>query len=111
MTRIKRPTQHYDMVEVVWDDASGFRHGWFGKTDELVPQLALSVGFLISETAEHIMIASDTDGEGNHNGRTQIPRGMVKNLKILRKATLGKSHNRSPLQDIQKASPQVPAKV
>lgn len=47
--------------------------------------MALSVGFLIQETPDHIRIAQDTDEEGAHNGRTQIPRGMVKKLKVLRK--------------------------
>jgi hypothetical protein len=73
------------MVEVIWDDAAGLRHGWLYKTDPLVPQLALSVGFLIEESTDHIIIATDTDAEGSHNGRTQIPRGMVKKIKVLRK--------------------------
>ncbi len=90
-----RPKQHFDMVEVWWNDASGFRHGWVGKLEELEPQMALSVGFLVREDREHIMIASDTDGEGNHNGRTQIPRGMVKYLKVIKKATIAKE----PIQD------------
>lgn len=83
--RLKRPFQHYDLVECIWDDAAGFRHGWTAKDEKLEPQLCLSVGFLIRETADHIMIAQDTDAEGQHNGRTQIPRGMLKNIKILRK--------------------------
>lgn len=95
MVKPKRPKQHYDMVEVWWDDASGFRHGWVAKVEALEPQMVISVGFLISETPEHIMIASDTDGEGNHNGRTQIPRGMVKFLKVMRKATIAKK----PIQE------------
>jgi len=86
MKKIKRPEQHYPLVEVVWDDAAGFRHGWTAKEEKLEPQLALSVGFLIRENDDHIMIASDTDAEGSHNGRTQIPRGMVKKIRVLRKA-------------------------
>jgi hypothetical protein len=80
-----RPTQHYDLCEVVWDDAAGLRLGWSAKHEQLVPQIALSVGFLIVDTPTHIIIAQDTDGEGSHNGRTQIPRGMVKKMKVLRK--------------------------
>jgi hypothetical protein len=70
---------------VLWDDASGLRHGWAAKAEVLLPQHAISVGFLIKETEEHIMIAQDTDGEGGHNGRSQIPRGMVKKIRVLRK--------------------------
>ena len=83
--KIKRPEQHYDMVEVTWDDAAGFRDGWKDKTDPIEPQLALSVGFLIVDAPDHIIIAGDTDERGAHNGRTQIPRGMVKRIKVLRK--------------------------
>lgn len=83
--KLKRPGQHYDMVEVVWDDAAGFRDGWKDKIDPIEPQLALSVGFLVVDDPEHIILASDTDERGAHNGRTQIPRGMVKKIKVLRK--------------------------
>ena len=81
----KRPRQHFPLVEVTWDDASGIRHGWLAKTENAEPYLALSVGFLIQETPDHIRIAQDTDGEGGHNGRSQIPRGMVKKMRVLRK--------------------------
>lgn len=82
---MKWPAQHYDLVMVLWNDAAGIRHGWAAKSETLEPYLAVSVGFLIQETAEHIRIAQDVDGEGSHNGRTQIPRGMVKKIKVLRK--------------------------
>ena len=83
--RFKRPFQHYPLVEVIWNDASDLTGGWKKEIDEDEPALALSVGFLIRETDEHIIIALDTDGDGHHNGRSQIPRGMVKKLKVLRK--------------------------
>lgn len=83
--KVKRPTQHYDLVEVVWDDAAGLKHGWTARHEKPDPYIALSVGFLIADTETHIIIAQDTDGDGSHNGRTQIPRGMVKRLKVLRK--------------------------
>ena len=82
---MKRPTQHFDLLEVIWDDASGIRHGWAAKTEKVEAYSALSVGFLIKETPEHIIIAQDTDEEGGHNGRSQIPRGMVKKIRVLRK--------------------------
>lgn len=85
MVKIRRPYQHYDLVEVVWDDAVGLKDGWTAKHEKVEPYIALSVGFLIRETPDHILIAQDTDGDGSHNGRTQIPRGMVKKLKVLRK--------------------------
>ena len=83
--KIKRPQQHYPLVEVIWNDASDLTSGWKKDIEEDEPSLALSVGFLIRETKEHIVIALDTDGEGHHNGRSQIPRGMVKKMRVLRK--------------------------
>lgn len=84
--RVKRPFLHYPLVEVIWDDAAGLRHGWSAKDEKLEPQLCISVGFLIRANDDHIMIAQDTDAEGQHNGRTQIPRGMVQQMRVLRKA-------------------------
>ena len=83
--KLKRPKQHFDLIEVTWNDASGMRHGWLARSEQPEYYLALSVGFLVYEDAEHIRIAQDTDGEGGHNGRSQIPRGMVKKMRVLRK--------------------------
>ena len=80
-----KPQAKYDMVEVIWDDAAGLRHGWEDTVEKLEPQIVLSVGFLIRETPDHIIIAQDTDSDGQHNGRSQIPRGMIKSIKVLRK--------------------------
>lgn len=91
--KVKRPFQHYDLVEVVWDDAAGLRDGWTAKHEKVNPYIALSVGFLIHEEGNHIIIAQDTDGDGSHNGRTQIPRGMVKKMKILRKKDMKNEGN------------------
>ena len=76
----------YPIVEVFWDDASGIRHGWAAKSEKVEAYVAHSVGFLIKETPDHIVIAQDTDEEGSHNGRSQIPRGMVKKMKVLKRA-------------------------
>lgn len=72
------------MVEVVWDDASELTAGWTDTLERTEPALALSVGFLIQQTKDHIVIAMDLDAEGHHNGRSQIPAGMVKRIKVLR---------------------------
>jgi len=84
---IKRPKQIYDLIEVIWDDAAGLRHGWESSIEKLEPQTVLSVGFLLKETDDHIVIAQDVDAEGQHNGRSQIPKGMVKKIKVLKKRT------------------------
>ncbi len=84
---IIRPKQKFDLVEVWWDDASGLPAGWDDKSPKVEHQICLSVGFLIVDAPEHIIIAMDLDASGNHNGRSQIPKGMVKYMKVLRKAS------------------------
>lgn len=84
-SEITRPSQKYDLVEIWWDDASALDAGWTEKVEEPEPQMCISVGFLIKQTEKHVIIAMDLDPEGKHNGRSQIPVGMVKHTKILRK--------------------------
>lgn len=68
-----------------WDDAAAHENGW---TDTVMvgPQMVLSVGFLVYCKKDYVVIAQDIDGDGGHNGRTQIPKGMVKKMKVLRRA-------------------------
>lgn len=83
---IKRPKQHYDLVEVWWSDATDMESGWKDSLEPPEMAMALSVGFLIHKDKNHLVLALDTDEEGHHNGRSQIPAGMVKKIAILRKA-------------------------
>ena len=78
----------YPMVSIEWDDAAGLRHGWESSIEKLEPQTVLSVGFLLKETDDHIVIAQDVDAEGQHNGRSQIPKGMIKKIKVIKKKTV-----------------------
>jgi len=86
MPSIKRPKQHWPLVEVWWVDASEMAHGWADEVPKPEAALVLSVGFLLSSDKDHVVIALDTDEQGMHNGRGQIPTGMVKKIKVLRKA-------------------------
>lgn len=88
--KLKRPIQKYPLVEVLWDDATHLEHGWKTaeefKLEALHPEIVLSVGFLIAETPDHVVLAMDVDKEGQHNQRGQIPRSMVKLMRVIRKA-------------------------
>lgn len=99
--KLKRPKQLYPMVEVWWDDAAGLRHGWMDEGEDLKPQMVLSVGFLIQETPDHIVLAQDTDSDGSHNGRSQIPQGMVKYMKVMKKAQLGEKAKKADVTPVQ----------
>ena len=84
--KVQRPHQAFDLEEVIWDDATALPAGWSDEVPEPEPALVLSVGFVVNETDEHLVLALDVDASGNHNGRSQIPKGMVKQRKVLRRA-------------------------
>lgn len=92
--KTKRPRQKYSLVEVWWDDATSLAHGWKSneefKKEALLPEMVLSVGFLIAEANDHIVLAMDVDKDGQHNQRSQVPRSMVKHLRVIRKADVDK---------------------
>lgn len=72
----------YNVVEIVWDDAEAQEAGWAPAPDKLTESLAMTVGFLIKETKKHVLISHTTDAE-QINGRLQIPKGMIKSIKVL----------------------------
>lgn len=78
------PKQRHAVVEVIWDDAAAQKPEWTLDIP-IGNNLVRSVGFLIYCKRDYVVIAQDLDGDGEHNGRTQIPRGMVKTIKVLRK--------------------------
>lgn len=71
----------FKRIEVVWDDAETTALGWEHK-DEVTtpPRLACTLGFLVVENDDYLVIAHSADAEGNTNGRIQIPKRMVKSL-------------------------------
>ena len=71
----------YRMMEVVWDDACT-DIGWEGANKKIKHELVLTVGFLVQNTDEHIVIASTIcEGENDTNCRIQIPLGMIKHIR------------------------------
>ena len=75
----------YPLVHIEWDDASDLDFGW--KQDEdLKPteEIITSVGFLVKETENHIVLASCVAADGFHNGHFQIPKALIKEQKTLR---------------------------
>ena len=89
--KLKRPFQHFDHIEVWWDDASELEQGWEKDFDSTEYQLALTRGFNVFEDEEHLVLCLDCDGKGFHNGRSQIPKGMIKYRKVLRKKDVKKA--------------------
>lgn len=82
---VKRPAQPFDMVEIVWDDTAAHENVWMEEITKLRPHLVHSVGFLVYLKKDYAVIAQDVDHEGQHNGRTQIPRAMIRLMRVLRR--------------------------
>ena len=77
----------YPIVEIIWEDI-GSPSGWIKPGHDSItsdPILITSVGYLIMDTPEYIVYASDVANDGDVNGRTQVPRGNVKRIKIIKK--------------------------
>lgn len=98
-TQIKSPKSPWHLVEVLWDDAVT-EIGWRSPPDALVPQLAVTVGFLVKETPDHFLIASTHDGE-DFNATIQIPKKMIVKWKTLRKIKTKKEDPKIGNQEIQ----------
>lgn len=78
----------YDLVEIVWLDASGDT-GWRAESDiKESHTLVSTIGFVIRKTRKHYLMGSsvfwDEEGEEHNFGdRNHIPRGMVKSVLVL----------------------------
>jgi len=67
----------YPLVLLHWDDAAS-DHGWKDASEvEVKNEQAITVGFVIKETDDHILIAATIDADGNTNDRSQIPKKMI----------------------------------
>lgn len=75
----------YDLVEVLWEDAAALPHGWNDKPPKVEPHMALSVGYLIINNKEAVVLAMDSDFHGQHCSLGQIPKGMVRKITVLRR--------------------------
>lgn len=82
---MKGQKQRFDLIEVLWDDAAAQEARWLSDIDEPTPHFVHSVGFCVFLNKNYVVIAQDCALDGDSNGRTQIPRGMVKSMKVLRK--------------------------
>jgi hypothetical protein len=79
----------FPLVEIVWDDACS-ESGWCYVDDtKLSPQHCYTVGFLIFESRDHILIGHTHDGEGGYVGWFQIPKRMIVSRKTLKRARKG----------------------
>ena len=86
MPKLKQPKQIYPIALILWEDITSQDGGWIKPGhDNIDPCMMTSVGYLVMDTPAYIVYASDLAEDGTTNGRTQVPRANVKQIKILRK--------------------------
>lgn len=80
---VKKSKYKHPLVELLWVDAET-THGWeeHMEADVLLPT-AITVGFLIRETDDAYLVAS-TYSDSATNARIKVPKGMVKQMSLLK---------------------------
>lgn len=73
--RLKEPKQ-VPVYAVLWTDATKYEDAPHTPTTAL----GVTVGFLLEDTHEHIVIAQEVFDDGEYRSVVCIPRGMVKAL-------------------------------
>jgi len=74
------------VVEVEWFDAqSSLQTMDMEELEKLKPLMTFSVGYLLIEKTNYIIIGFMDFGEGLIKHHQCIPRGMIKNIKVIRK--------------------------
>jgi hypothetical protein len=86
---MKKQKFKYDLIACLWDDAHS-DSAWKELSEvKLEECIVVTVGFLINEDADRILIADSYVAEKDHilciSGTTQVPRGMIKSLEVIRK--------------------------
>ena len=83
----------YPLVEIIWDDASSDA-GWHTRAlVKFEKQIVVTVGFLVAENKEYVIIGHTYTLPDDYLGWFQIPKGMILSRKTLKRATKGKSAN------------------
>jgi hypothetical protein len=83
---MKNPKYKYPAIRIIWDDAESDAAWQDEPTAPLGPTLMLSIGFLIRDEPDYILMADtyelgpNTKMIGNTN---KIPRGMIKEIQFL----------------------------
>lgn len=78
--------RRFPIVEVIWHDATeldGWKDG--NEPEDPKPCPVLSVGYLVHKCKDYIVLAQDVAHDGDRCGRGQIPRAMIKTLRVIKK--------------------------
>lgn len=73
----------FPLVEILWKDAQT-GHGW-EHADDITVEIptVITVGFLVKENEDGLVIASSVGTDRHNNARITVPKGMVVSRKDL----------------------------
>jgi hypothetical protein len=72
------------LVLVKWVDAAADDGGWVPNAEaELAPVATWTVGWVVREDDEHIVVCNTINGLDHVSGRIVIPTHMVKDIKVI----------------------------
>jgi len=76
----------YNLVLIEWKDICDPHAGWksLEESAEFNPMPCKSVGWLIFENPEKVIIAQDISGDEETNGLSVFPRGCIKDIKRIK---------------------------
>ena len=78
--------QDREIVEVEWFDAQSSMHSFtMQELEELQPIHTFSVGYLLIEKKDYVVIGFMDFGNGLIKHHQCIPRGMIKKIHVIRK--------------------------
>lgn len=78
------------IVEVEWFDAQSSTSSWsMEELKDLKPLQTFSVGYLLIDNAEFIILGYMDFANGLIKHHTCIPKGMIKNIKVIRDGKKG----------------------
>lgn len=83
MTGKRRPKYPFPLIHVEWKDAQT-GHGWEHEEDLTIEiPVVTTIGFLIKENDDGVLIASSVGTDRHSNARIVIPIGMIVSRKEL----------------------------
>ncbi len=72
-----------DIVEITWKDSHAI-YGWH-ELEDLTPSVIDSVGYVLKEEDDYVVLVSSNSDSGNHFTALSIPRGCICETKVLKK--------------------------
>ena len=77
-----------ELVEIVWSDAAHIQPGdWVTELPATTAVTVTSIGVLLRETSDHVLLAQSLDDSGNATGVFSIPTANIVGRRNLRPAT------------------------